>query len=179
MKWSIIVFTAVLFFPSLAFSEGTRAEKVEALMQAQGVLEMWQQQIDQGREDSREMGTQIFAQMKSQLNPNDIFMDRLEGAFNRFIEKAATPPWTARDITDTWAKYYGEKFSDDELDQLIAFYSSDIGQKEVLSSKEALVEFGADFKAKNLKFTESILQDYINDLRMIVSECKKQGCTKA
>ncbi len=178
MKLSIVIFTVLMLVPGLAFAD-TRVEKIEALMKAQGVLEMWQQQIDQSKEDCKKMGAQMFAQLKNQLNPNEEFMSRLEVAFNRFLEKATNTPWTAQEITDTWAKYYGAKFTDGELDQLIAFYTSDIGQKEVTSSGEALAEFTNHFKEKNMVFIQKILKDYMDDLKMIVEDCKKDHCTKA
>ncbi|MBK8816545.1 MAG: DUF2059 domain-containing protein [Methylococcaceae bacterium] len=67
--------------------------------------------------------------------------------------------WTAEEIVSVWSKYYGSKFTDSELDQLIAFYLSDIGQKDVQASKTAENEVTQYFQNEN----EIIMKNSINE----------------
>jgi hypothetical protein len=147
-----------------------RTEKIEALMRAQGLLEMWQQQIDYGRVEGEKQARQMIKQMLSQLNPNEEFKARLEKAFITFIGKLQDN-WTAQEIVDVWAKYYGPHFSDEELDKLVSFYTSDIGKKDVMAAKSAMTEFTAYFQKENKPIIEKATKEYISELQLVAKEC--------
>ena len=70
-----------------------------------------------------------------------------------------------------WAKYYAPHFTESELDQLIAFYKSDIGQKDVRASKAAAVEFAKHFSKENEVFMTNAVNEYIADLQIVAKEC--------
>ncbi len=100
----------------------------------------------------------MLEQFMTQLNPSKKFSDRFNEASNKFIEKLQGK-WTAEEIVSVWSKYYGSKFTDSELDQLIAFYLSDIGQKDVQASKTAENEVTQYFQNEN----EIIMKNSINE----------------
>lgn len=177
MKWFVTVLI-VLMAPSLALAD-TREEKVATLMKVQGIEKTWQQQLDQNQIDGKKMGEQMFAQLKDELNPNEEYMLRMEGVFNTYMEKVSQSPLNAAEITETWAQIYGAKFTDEELDQLIVFYSSDIGQKEVQLSRESQAEFSLIYKEKMMQHIQGALGEYIEDLKAIVAECHQRNCTRA
>ena len=162
----ILLFT--LFTPSVS---ADNTAKIEELMRAQGVLEMWQQQIKMGEVESKKQADKMLEQFMSQLSPSKEFTDRFNKASKKFIEKLQGN-WTAKEIVAVWAKYYGPKFTEPELDQLIEFYTSDIGQKEVQAGKVAVVEFTRYFQKENEAIMKSAINDYISDLKLIAQECK-------
>jgi len=159
----------LLIIPSIAYS-GQREEKIEILMKAQGLLEMWQQQIDYGKTEGKKQAKMMIDQMLSQLNPNEEFKKRFEEAFMNFINKLQDN-WTAQQIVDIWGKYYGPHFSDKELDELIAFYTSEIGQKDIKSTKSALMEFTVHFQKEGQSIMENATKEYIQELLLVAKEC--------
>ena len=165
-----VIFLMLLLLPSITYAD-QRSEKIETLMKAQGLLEMWQQQIDYGKVEGEKQGKMMIDQMLSQLNPNEEFRERFETAYFNFIKKLHDN-WTARQIVDVWAKYYGPHFTDKELDDLITFYTSDIGQKDVKSTKSAIVEFTSHFQREGQPIIEKATKEYIEELKVVAKECK-------
>ena len=148
-----------------------REDKIKTLMEAQGLLITIEQQLDLARVQNKEQAERFMDQVMSQLDPSPEFRSRFEDAFNKFI-KAVEMPWGTDEIVEVWAKYYGEKFTDEELDQLIEFYSSKLGQKDAVASREALVQFNNHFVEVGKPIADKAAQEYIKDLQTIAKECK-------
>lgn len=159
----------LLLFPGMVYAD-QRTEKIEALMRAQGLLEMWKQQIDYGKVEGEKQARQMIDQVLSQLNPNEEFKARFEKAFMNFIGKLQDN-WTAQEIVDVWTKYYGLHFSDEELDKLVLFYTSDIGKKDVMATKSAITEFSAYFQKESTPIMEKATNEYIAELRLVAKDC--------
>ena len=160
----------LLIFSATAAAD-SRTEKIEALMRAQGLLEMFQQQLDMGQRQSEVEARSALDQMMSQLNPTDEFRARFDAAFHKFIA-AVSNPWSAQEIVSVWSGFYGDQFSDAELDELLQYYTSALGKKEVAASKLALVQFTEHFTNAGKPIMESALSEYIADLKLIASQCK-------
>lgn len=152
----------------------TRNDKIQRLMEALGLIDMFSQQIEMGKQQNAKMGQQMIDQMMSQLNPNPEFQQRFSDAFKKFMSKIEAP-WGAKEIVDVWASYYGPGFTDQELDQLIDFYTSPLGQKDVKVTKEAMVSFSNHFQKAGQPIMEAATAEYINDLKLISKEC---NCAK-
>ncbi len=169
MKYLFAV-VIVLFVGAVSASQDTTA-KVETLMRAQGLLDMWQEQIEMGKREGEKQAKLAIDQMLSQLNPNEEYRNRFEGAFMKFMDKMQGN-WTAKQIVDVWASYYGPRFTEAELDQLIEFYTSDIGRKDVQATKETMVDFTQYFQREYQPIMSAALNEYIQDLKIVARECK-------
>jgi hypothetical protein len=162
------------FFSYSAMADD-RSDKVKNLMEAQGLLSMFEQQLTSTKVQNEKMGEQIIQQILSQLNPNEKFQKQFKAAFLTFLKKIEAP-WSADEIVAVWSKYYGSQFSDKELDQLVDFYTSDIGKKEVSASKIALTKFSEHFQALGEPIMKIAMQEYIDELKAAAKECK---CAKS
>ena len=145
-------------------------EKVAKIMEAQGLLEMWQNQIELGKIESKRQIDQITEQFLAQLNPSKEFTKRFSTASKSLMQKLQGK-WTAKEIVSIWAKYYTPKFTEKELDQLLKFYTSEIGQKEVKANKVTLTEFTKHFQKENQNIMKVALNEYIKDLKVLAREC--------
>lgn len=143
-------------------------------MEAQGLVETFEQQIQAGRAHTQEMADQMVAKMLATLNPPAEFQAKIKDAARDFI-KAAQPPWTGKDIVDVWSKYYGAKFSDDELDELLKYYRSPLGQKDVVASREALGPYTAEFQERYKPIMDKAVQEFVAHLQGIRKDC---NCAK-
>jgi hypothetical protein len=164
-----IVLLLVLLSSSLAIA-GEREEKIKQLMEAQGLIQTFEQQLELGRQQNQQQGRDMLNQFMAQLNPTQEFSERFEKAFKSFISKVETP-WSAEQIVEVWAKYYGEHFSNAELDQLLSYYTSPLAQKEVIASRQALVGFSNYFMQEGKPIAEKAFSEFITEMKVIAKEC--------
>ena len=169
----VTIFILTLALSTIAFSN-EKNDKIRVLMEAQGLLEMFEQQLAMGKIQNEKMGQQVIEQIMIQLNPSQEFQERFSTAFKKFIEKIATP-YSAEKIVGVWAKYYGNEFTNEELDELIKFYTSKIGKKEISASKIAITKFTEHFQKLNEPLMKSAMQEYIAELKIVAKEC---NCAK-
>jgi len=74
------------------------------------------------------------------------------------------------------AKIQGLHATEDELDSIIAFYRSPIGQKDAEAAKIAMQQWAIFFMEKNNVTVEKATQAYISELRAIIkAEAKKRN----
>jgi hypothetical protein len=155
---------------AMAANAGDRQETIKQIMEAQGLVKMFEQQLELGRKQSREQGRAMLDQMMSSLNPSPEFTKRFEEAFQSFMSEVETP-WEAPKIVEVWAKYYGEHFTDQELEQLLAHYRTPLAQKEVAASRQALIGFSNHFAEAGKPIAEKAISNFITNLRLIAKEC--------
>jgi len=168
---SVRMLTALFLCAICAVSDAAdRSEKIRELMELQGLVKMFDQQLQSGREQSRDMANQMLDKMLSTLHPPQEFQDRARQAAQEFVV-AAQAPWSGQDIVDVWSKYYGAKFSDPELEQLLTYYRSPLGQKDVSASHEAIGPYTAEFQARYKPILDSATQQFIERLQAIIKDC--------
>jgi hypothetical protein len=167
MRTFIAIFLLVVC--ELASATG-RDEKVREIMKAQGLMETFEQQIGAGRERTQRMATDMLDRMMSSLNPPEEFQREAKAAYGDFLE-AAQPHWTAQDLVGTWAKYYGPELSDEELDQILQYYRSPVGQKEVTASREAMVGYRKELAERYDVVLKKATDDFIKRIQDIVVKC--------
>ena len=164
-------FLFLLLLISTACFSQDRNSKVRALMEVQGLLAMFQQQMDVGKQQSRDQAKQMLDQVMGGLNPPQEYKARLRRASDDFIASLEAP-WTAQDIVDVWAKSYATAFTDKELDQLLAFYTSPLGKKDIAASHKAMPVLNTYLAERSKPVMERATAKYIADLQLIVKECK-------
>ena len=116
----------------------------------------------------------MLGSILKRLDPPQEFQKRFKGAADKFIAEIESP-FTADDVVEQFAKSYAPVFSDSELDQLLTYYKSPLGQKDVAATKKALPIVSAYFAERYQPIQRRAVQNYIVELERIVKECK---CTK-
>jgi hypothetical protein len=117
----------VLLFCATNVTADDRTAKIHALMEAQGLVEMFDAQMQYGRVHGGEQANQMLDQLLTGLDPPSEFQERFNAAVTAFM-KDVQAPWTAQDIVDEWGRAYGKHFTDDELDT-IGFLHITAGQE--------------------------------------------------
>lgn len=171
MRYLIAALTILV--ASQAFAD-SKNQKIAELLQAQGLVDSWTQQIESGKEYNKQVSQQIMGQITPKLAPNEEFKKRFNLASDKFIESIVAP-WTPQDMITVWAEFYGPGFTEEELDQLISFYSSPIAKKEIQIGRSALVNFTKHFQELNQPIVEKATNQYMADLQIIAADC---NCTK-
>ena len=169
-----LVFVSLLAACSVADAT-ERSEKIRSLMEAQGLVATFDQQIQAGRAQSKRVADQMLDQLLQGLNPNEEFKHKFRSAVGEFVQQLQ-PPWSAQQIVDVWSGIYGEQVSDQELDELLAFYRSPLGKKEVAASRTSLPKFNAYFQERYKPILEKATAAYVERLKAIAADCH---CNKA
>jgi hypothetical protein len=147
-----------------------RAEKIARLMEAQGIAQSFEQQMQMVHETCRKQADDMLSQMFARLRITPEIEAKFRQAASDFIT-AAQPTWTGKDVAEIWAKYYGTNFTDAELDQLLVYYTSPLAQKEIAASRTALVQFSTHFQEQYRPIQESAIKAYIQRIQAIAEEC--------
>ena len=101
MKRAVALVTlAIAFSVSTPIWAVDRLEKVKTLMQAQGLLETFEQQLAMGKQHAQQQASQMLAQVLGGLNPPEPYKARFAEASNEFIG-AMHSPWTAKEIVQS------------------------------------------------------------------------------
>jgi hypothetical protein len=162
----------ILLFLASTIAQADRVEdKVRKLFEVQDIVATYQSLIDETRSQAKEEMRQISDQVLNQLNANQEVRVRMTRAGDKYM-KALLTDRTAEQIVEVLIKYYAPNFSEQEVDKLIAFYSSDIGKKEAAASKSASVKLMTHYKAENQRILTSATNEYVHDLQIIAQQCK-------
>jgi hypothetical protein len=166
-----IVIASLLLMVSSVAQSADRTAKIQALMEAQGLVAGFQQQMALGRENCRKQADQMLTQLLSSLNAPQGFRDRMNDASKNFIESLQAP-WSAEEVVDEWASLYGPNFTDQELDQLLAYYESPLAQKEVKVSRDIYPPFSSHFQDLYKPVIEHATANFVAQLQLIAKECR-------
>jgi hypothetical protein len=158
---------------SLGVNANDRDTKLKTLMEAQGVLEMFESQMEMEKVQNMKMGQQMLSEMFSQISPNEEFQVRFSNAYNSYLQKVQLP-WGVEEIVKVWGQYYGKNFTDKELGQLTEFYTSPLGRKEVAAGKSALPEFSMHFQKLGEPIFTKAIQEYISEIKLLAEKCNCQ-----
>ncbi len=139
-------------------------------MEAQGLLGMFQQEMARSKTVAGERANQMVNQFMHTLNPPKEFTEKFRAAALDYM-KALQPPWSAEDIVEVWAKVYGSKFSDEELDGLLVWYTSPLGKKDTAASQSALPDFEAHFKRLSDPILQRETQKFFERMKQLAAEC--------
>ncbi len=159
-----------LIFLTSVLSASEREDKIRELMEAQGLLTTFEQQLNLGREQSYEQGKVMLEQLMTNLDPSPEYQQEIHQSFEKYME-SVTSPWGADELVAVWSKYYGSKFTDTELDTLIKHYTSPLGQKEIIASREALIQYSNHFADAGTPIYEKAFQTFADELKEIAKRC--------
>ena len=105
------------------------------------------------------------------LKPNAVFKNRFKEAADELFA-ALQPPWTPNEVVTIWASIYGNKFSNEELDQLLAFYTSPVAQKETVAGRASLVEFSQYLQRQYEPYERRAIHQYVERMKSLGKECR-------
>lgn len=149
----------------------SRDAKVYQLLEAQGIQATFDEQM-RIREEHNKRSVQIMVEETvKRLKPNVVFKKRFNEAAEDLFA-ALQPPWTPNEVTTIWASIYGSKFTDDELDQLLAFYTSPVAQKETVAGRASLAEFSQYLQMQYEPYERRAIQQYAGRMKSLGKECR-------
>ena len=159
---SILTGLLLLASPLSTFAQDSRAALVQRIAVAQGLIELFDQQLFQQRDASQAYATKFYRDALS-VSGNEP-TPREKQAFDRFISRN-TAMFSAKEIVDAWVGTYGKELTVQDLGDIAKYYESPIGRKDVGASKAAMPIFTAWLVQETQSRSTSLLQEFIAELR--------------
>ena len=161
----VIFAIALVISAHVNANESSRQAKIAKIIEAQGLLQMFQQQLDQSKVQARDLGKNLYRKMLSESGITDGQENpKLERVFTQYIERCSTM-FTANEFVETWSRFYGNNLSEAELEKILAYYKSSVGKKDVAASQTAMVGFSQVMSAESQKRMNDSIGQLMADLK--------------
>jgi hypothetical protein len=154
------LFSVILGLSAPAIGQETGAALVQKIVLAQGLEEMFEQQIAAQRDSMKSYASKLFDQAIAETGGQSNVKQK--AALERFLAKATTL-LTSKEITTAWAATYGKNLSNEELRGILRYYQSPIGRKDIAASKVAMLSFSTwinqESQARAIPLVETLVQE--------------------
>jgi hypothetical protein len=160
-------------------NESVRQEKISKIVEATGMLQMFQQQIDQSKAQASDFGKNLYRKMLSESGIADGQQNpKIELVLTQYIERCTTM-FTAKEFVETWSSFYGNNLSEAELDKILAYYKSPIGKKDVAATQTAMAGFAQVIGTESQKRMNDSTGQLIADLKAAMKAANQPANTAA
>jgi hypothetical protein len=143
----------------------SRPELIAELIGAQGLDEVIAESLEDSKATTQKLGRSALDQMLASAgNIEPGKRKRIEAIFQRFSEQSASL-WTSSELVSIFAKHYGTDLSDAELTQMLAYYKSPIGVKDVAAAKIAMRTYTNELNTEGQRRMQAALSGLIADIK--------------
>jgi len=156
--------------------EASKKAKIQRYIQVVGLQDMFAAQVATGKERGDKLATQIT----DSVIPRDSRLtaeqkQKVREAMLNFLASCRNA-YTPERLATVYGDIYAAHVSEAEFDELIAFYESPIGRKDVAASKAALPEYSNHFAKESEGLLQKNMAAYMAELRKIVGDpcCNKR-----
>lgn len=164
---ALIAFCIMMLSASAVADEVSKTAKLKELMELQKLTEVVEERRARSREQVKEMAPQMSKAFQIQApNASQADLAEADAAYATFVD-GIDAAWSTEDVIHDWGRLYGEHVTEDELDQIIAFYRSPVGMKNALATHNAMPQWQAFLAQRSQSAMEAALVAYVERLREI------------
>jgi hypothetical protein len=154
--------------------EASKAAKIVELMRLKGSAQLMMEQSKAAGQVAADkmvqsMTDQVFAQTPA--IPPDM-RARIEGASQQFLREVDSN-FDPDDAVQAWRRFYADGLTEKDVDAILAYYRSAVGQKDVLASQAALPQFQRYLTERHTAALNSAVVRYTAALREIANPSKE------
>ncbi len=147
--------------------------KLRELMRASGAVDHLQQQIDAAVTRAEGNAERMARESAARLQPDAAFRERVQQALDTYVSRVrAQLSEAARG--DSWIAVYRKAFSEEEIDQLLAFYRSPLHVRELAVAEDATVHLDGEVSVPFAALTAQPTREYLATLRSLIRDCHCQ-----
>jgi hypothetical protein len=143
------------------FAQETRASLIRQIVEVQGVRKMFEEQYAQQRNAIAAEVKQIYTQIVASEEGKE--SEKSKEIFIRFITKTSEII-SISEMTNRWISYYGTQLSDKDLKDILAYYKTETGKKDVAATQAAMTPFTAWFLEESQRRGEKLLAEFIREM---------------
>lgn len=152
--------------------EKSKREKTLNLMKHMGMYDVVNEQMMTMRQQNQTYAQKLRSSLQSEFpQMSESYYVEAENEIVNFLEQLDASLDTTK-LVNKWAEIFSQYLSENEIEQLIEFYSSSIGQKYVLAAKKAIPEWTQYFLLEYQKNLERETKIFFQKLRQIASKYK-------
>lgn len=159
------IFVLLLLFPAFAAAD-SKTEKLERLAELMGLVGQWESQITSIKIMHEAKAEKLAKDLLSQLSADIAYQKKFEQAALRLSEKV-NQLVKLETLLGNWTQNFGAEVSEEEVDQLLSFYNSIIGQKGIIATHTAAAKLNEYYVQEEQK----LMTEYTNDVMKLVEEC--------
>jgi hypothetical protein len=164
-----IVLLSAARLPAAHGDEASKAAKTAELVQLEGLGKMMEQSKLAGQEAAtklvRSITDKTYAQFPAFPEDKRIAMDRASQQFLHEVDSS----FDQADAVQAWGRVYSDGLTEKELDAILAYYRSAVGQKDVRASQAALPKFQQYMDEQRTAAMESAVANYTAAIREILN----------
>lgn len=177
---SIVFFVFILLFSNFCIAdELAKEQKLVELMKLNGLYELLENQMEVGKKQAEDVGPKMMEEFRANLpGLGEKYWAQMNSAYQEFIQTCSTPAWSIDEAVKTYADLYGQNITEDELDQILDFYKSPIGQKDILASQKAVPLWSEYLGRKNMDLLQENSKIFVQELKRLALEYKKSKQNK-
>jgi hypothetical protein len=157
----------------------SKAAKIIELVKLQGLEKM----MEQSKVSSREAASKLVGQMTDKMFasfpqiPTDT-RAAIEAAAQRFLQDVEASS-DQNDAVQAWSRFYSDGLTEHEIDAILAYYRSKIGQKDVLAQQAALPQFQKYLQEKHSAAMSLAVSNYTQTLKTLMESAKAKAGSSA
>jgi len=162
--------------PALSDETSKRA-KIDELMVLEKREEIVEQMLEAHKRQSQELASQQLDHYRKTLHlaDPDPYYARMVTAYRQFLESSC-PPYTAKEATTIYAGLLAEHLDETDIDSLLLFARSPVGQRSIAASRIVAPEWqetlGQRAQVSRMKFYKI----YLDEMMTIAADRRaKQG----
>ena len=165
---TILLFAALcLSLPATADDASKRA-KILQLTKAQGLEQMFQQQLDSSKVELIKIGDDMFTGLMAENGVAAGAKDaEARKIMSKYLERMVSTI-SAKQYTDTWTSLYGQDLSEADIDKILAYYTSPLGQRDVKASQSAMEKFTPLVNKASAKEMTTLLVEMERELKALM-----------
>jgi hypothetical protein len=165
------LFFVLMLASTQSFADGpSKDAKLHELATLRGLKKNFEQQNEIARQQSRAFIDKIVSDLfaKYPQIPNQTGQ-KIRAIADTYMERA-TKPLDSEKAEASWCKYYGVNVTEAELDQILAYYRSSVGQKDVSAALNVEPTWSTELNTERHKITQVAIDQYIKDLTALMAE---------
>ena len=162
--FSLAVAAAIGISTSSSFAQDTRVELIERISAAQGVTDMFEQQIAQQQKSLQGYGAKLMNDAAAHNGGQPGDQDK--AVFERFVGRAAGM-FSAKELSAKWIENYGTNLSTDDLGEILKYYESPVGKRDAAASQAAMAAFSEWMANEAQTRTTALVSELLKELQQI------------
>jgi hypothetical protein len=149
--------------------------KILFLAKIQGLYEMVNEQYKANQTASEAYYKTEIAKINI-IDPQ--LKKKITEALEAFVIDLIKSSASTDSIVTKWAELYSKQVTEKEVDQIIKYYQSPIGQKDVLASKVAMSQWAEYIRQRDLKYQEIFTTKMQEKMNEVLNEYKASNGKK-
>ena len=151
--------------------EAAKEAKLAELVKVTGLYETFDQQRAACKLQAESMRPQLVKQLQqSTPNASDQFWKKFDGSYQKFVE-ASAKVWSTGELADLYAKKLGEQLTEEELTEMLRYYKSPVGQRDVVASRKAQLEWIVALTPRTQEAFQENLHLFTEEIKHALEEC--------